>query len=181
MNKLCGCLLALALLLSACGGPAAGPSEPAGPALQEPTAQPAEKQTEADAPSGTAGEENPPPPPEEEEIPADPEIKPAEESVPGAITEQAAVYGTDFDSTWGDLLAAAGGRLPWDTLSPEQRALVHYPRFDVALVYWTEGGKSYHAVDWCYTLSNSPALCSGTLEQAQSAGKTDPCSKCVGD
>ena len=83
------------------------------------------------------------------------------------------------EKVWGDLEQHEGGRV-WDTLTAEQRALVHYPRFDTSKVFWTPNGSSYHAVDWCYTLSRAKMIRQGTLEEASKAGKTDPCSKCVG-
>ena len=47
-------------------------------------------------------------------------------------------------------------------------------------VYWTPNGKSYHSTKDCVALLNSTQIISGTLKQAIAAGKTDPCSKCVG-
>lgn len=89
------------------------------------------------------------------------------------------VYGYDFDSTWGDLIANEG-RMVWDTLTREQQAMVHYPKLDMYKVYWAPKGKSYHAVDWCYTLSKSKDIQQGPLSEAIRNG-LDPCSKCVGE
>lgn len=88
---------------------------------------------------------------------------------------------TKRDETWGELKANNGGELVYDTLSDSEQASVDYPPFDKNKVYWTPNGKSYHAVDWCYTLENSKTILSGTLEEAKNAGKNDPCSKCVGE
>jgi len=84
------------------------------------------------------------------------------------------------EEVWGELEQHEGERV-WNTLTSEQRALVHYPRFESGKVYWTPNGFSYHSIDWCYTLSRSDTIRIGTLEEARKAGKTDPCSKCVGD
>ena len=89
-------------------------------------------------------------------------------------------YPGTYEEVWGDLERHEGGRV-WGTLTIEQQSLVHYPKFDKNLVYWTPDGDSYHSIDWCYTLEDSAVIISGTLEEAIAAGKTDPCSKCVGD
>jgi len=80
---------------------------------------------------------------------------------------------------WGDLVESEGGYV-WDTLTPEQQNMVNYPKLNKDKVYWTTNGKSYHSVDYCYTLSRSKVIHNGTLEKAMSLGKYDPCSKCVG-
>lgn len=49
-----------------------------------------------------------------------------------------------------------------------------------AVVYWTPNGKSYHASKSCRTLSRSKTICSGSLEEAFAAGKSDPCDWCYG-
>lgn len=84
------------------------------------------------------------------------------------------------EEVWGDLEAAEGER-EWDTLSEEQQELVDYPEFDEDSVYWTPNGKSYHSIEWCYTLERSDEIINGTLDEAFDEGKDDPCSKCVGD
>lgn len=90
------------------------------------------------------------------------------------------IYGTDFESTWGDLTDSNGGELVWDTLTPYQQSLVNYPEFDSNNVYWTPKGSNYHAVDWCYTLSRSSSILNGSLNEALNLGY-GPCSKCVGE
>ena len=80
---------------------------------------------------------------------------------------------------WGDLVKSEGGYV-YNTLTSEQQSLVNYPKLNKDKVYWTPNGKSYHAVDYCYTLSRSKIILNGTLERAMSLGKYDPCSKCVG-
>lgn len=83
------------------------------------------------------------------------------------------------EEAWGDL-EASEGEVTWNTLTEEQQEDVNYPEFDENSVYWTPNGGSYHAVDWCYTLSRSKTIINGTLDEACDNGKTDPCSKCVG-
>ena len=48
-------------------------------------------------------------------------------------------------------------------------------------VYWTPGGRSYHSTPDCVALLHSTEILNGTLNEAFTAGKQDPCSKCVGD
>lgn len=83
--------------------------------------------------------------------------------------------------TWGALKESNSGELKYDTLSEDEQKLVNYPILNEEEVFWTPNGKSYHSVDWCYTLENSKTILSGTLDEAIKAGKSDPCSKCVGD
>lgn len=89
-------------------------------------------------------------------------------------------YGTDFESTWGNLIAANGGELVYDTLTPEQQALVNYPYLDKESVYFVPTGSNYHSVDWCYTLENSKEIINCTLQDALNK-RLNPCSKCVGE
>ncbi len=48
-----------------------------------------------------------------------------------------------------------------------------------AVVYWTPNGKSYHNSHDCVTLKRSKTVNQGSLNDALSAGKTDPCNVCV--
>ena len=48
-----------------------------------------------------------------------------------------------------------------------------------AVVYWTPNGKSYHNSHDCVTLKRSKTINQGSLNDALSAGKTDPCNVCV--
>ena len=89
------------------------------------------------------------------------------------------IYGYDYESTWGDLVASEGGPV-WESLTREQQAKVHYPRLDTNRVYWTKTGTAYHAVTWCYTLSRAKAILNGPLAEALGKG-LGPCSKCVGE
>lgn len=86
--------------------------------------------------------------------------------------------GTDFYSTWENLLDDNGGELVWSTLTDIQRELVKYPYFDSEKVYFVPGGYAFHSVDWCYTLSNSDTIYYCTCDTAYDFG-LDPCSKCV--
>ena len=47
------------------------------------------------------------------------------------------------------------------------------------IYYWTPGGKSHHATEDCSTLKRSKVILSGTLDEAFSAGKDDPCDVCM--
>lgn len=87
-------------------------------------------------------------------------------------------YGTDFDSTWGALLEFNGGKLPYDTLTNEQRSYINFPKLDSSKVYYVPKGKSYHSVDWCYTLARSKTIYYQSLTDSISQG-LEPCSKCV--
>lgn len=48
-----------------------------------------------------------------------------------------------------------------------------------AVVYWTPNGKSYHNSRDCVTLKRSKTIHQGSLNDALSAGKEDPCNVCV--
>lgn len=89
-------------------------------------------------------------------------------------------YGTDYESTWGDLIESNGGEPVWGTLTPEQQELVNYPYLDKECVYYVPDGEAYHSVDWCYTLERSKNILSTDYDDAVSSG-LGPCSKCVGD
>ena len=97
-----------------------------------------------------------------------------------SISASYRTYGTDFESTWGDLIDANGGELVYDTLTPEQQALVNYPYFNKENVYFVPNGSNYHSVDWCYTLEKSREIINCTLQDALNK-KLDPCSKCIGE
>ena len=90
----------------------------------------------------------------------------------------AETYGTDYDSTWGDLNEANGGETVWGTLTAEQQELVNFPYLDKANVYYVPEGDAYHSVDWCYTLERSETVLSCTYSEAVS-DNLSPCSKCV--
>jgi hypothetical protein len=45
--------------------------------------------------------------------------------------------------------------------------------------YWTPSGKSYHFSSNCTTLKRSSNILSGTLKEAISEGKKDPCNLCA--
>ena len=50
---------------------------------------------------------------------------------------------------------------------------------DNRLVYYTDGGKSYHFDKDCSTLSRSKNILQGKLSDVIKLGKSDPCDKCV--
>lgn len=45
-------------------------------------------------------------------------------------------------------------------------------------VYWTEGGSVWHVSKECSSLKNSKNIISGSVEEAQNAGKERVCSRC---
>lgn len=95
-------------------------------------------------------------------------------------SQETKIFGTDFDSTWGDMISANGGDLVWGTLTPEQQALVNYPYLNPDEVFFVADGDNYHSVEWCYTLQNSEDVFGCKLSLATGVG-LDPCSKCVGE
>ena len=46
------------------------------------------------------------------------------------------------------------------------------------IVYWVPNGKSYHASEYCRTLSRSKTIISGTIDEAIASGHGDPCDVC---
>lgn len=49
----------------------------------------------------------------------------------------------------------------------------------MSVVYWTPNGKSYHSSRDCSTLKRSKTINEGSLNDAISLGKSDPCNVCV--
>ena len=47
-----------------------------------------------------------------------------------------------------------------------------------ATVYWTPGGEKYHSTQDCPSLARSRTILSGSLSDAQAAGKLEPCKNC---
>lgn len=47
-----------------------------------------------------------------------------------------------------------------------------------SVVYWTEGGSVWHVSKECSSLKNSKNIISGSVEEAQNAGKERVCSRC---
>ena len=45
-------------------------------------------------------------------------------------------------------------------------------------VYWVPNGKVWHTTESCSTLARSSTILSGTIDEAQDAGKTRVCEKC---
>lgn len=45
-------------------------------------------------------------------------------------------------------------------------------------VYWTPGGEKYHSTQDCPSLARSSTILSGSLSDAQAAGKSEPCKNC---
>jgi hypothetical protein len=63
-------------------------------------------------------------------------------------------------------------------VAPTVTTPVEQPTNNTQTYYWTPSGKSYHTTKACNTLSRSKTILSGTLEEAITAGKSDPCNKC---
>lgn len=81
------------------------------------------------------------------------------------------------EKTWGELYRVH--RHVYGTLTPEQEKLVNYPAMDASEVFFAPNSKSFHAVDWCYTIEASAEIGFCSLAEAKSR-KLKPCSKCVG-
>lgn len=45
-------------------------------------------------------------------------------------------------------------------------------------VYWTPGGEKYHSTQDCPSLARSNTILSGSISEAQAAGKSEPCKNC---
>lgn len=45
-------------------------------------------------------------------------------------------------------------------------------------VYWTPGGEKYHSTQDCPSLARSNTILSGSISEAQAAGKSGPCKNC---
>ena len=45
-------------------------------------------------------------------------------------------------------------------------------------VYWTPGGEKYHSTQDCPSLARSNTILSGSIREAQAAGKSEPCKNC---
>lgn len=89
-------------------------------------------------------------------------------------------YLDTYDAIWGDLTMATGD-IVFDTLTPEQRALVHFPpRRSNNMVFYIENGTRFHAFPACYTLLASEFPSIIDQEKAIEMG-LGPCSKCVAD
>lgn len=80
-----------------------------------------------------------------------------------------------YMQTWGRLIASERGFV-WSEITPEQTALIRYPICSEA-VFKTPNGKSYHSVNWCYTLIRSKTIDSVAIQEAMM--RLEPCSKCV--
>lgn len=46
------------------------------------------------------------------------------------------------------------------------------------MVFWLQNGSVYHVRSTCHHISEKPNVMSGTVEQAQAAGKSRACSSC---
>ena len=48
----------------------------------------------------------------------------------------------------------------------------------IGAVYWTPGGEKYHSTQDCPSLARSNTILSGSISEAQAAGKSEPCKNC---
>lgn len=90
--------------------------------------------------------------------------------------EYIAVYYAPY---WGEFTKVYGD-ICFGTIPDDLRHLIHYPPFDSSRVFVVEGGRSYHAKPYCYTLLRTKEgnIRSITLQAAVNSGYS-PCSKCV--
>ena len=49
------------------------------------------------------------------------------------------------------------------------------------IVFWLDGGQVYHTSEACYHIAEKSDVRSGTIAEAQAAGKTRACSACAAD
>ena len=80
------------------------------------------------------------------------------------------------DHAWGSLFKSHGSI--YEHLTPEQQALVNYPPLDKNCVFYARYSKSYHSVEWCYTLKKSEDIDCISFDDAIKK-QLKPCSKCV--
>lgn len=81
---------------------------------------------------------------------------------------------------FADKLASAPGPVPTSvpTPTPSPRP-TPTPKPDIdATVYWVPNGSVYHSTSNCASLHNSSTIYSGTVADAQNAGKANPCKVC---
>ena len=82
-----------------------------------------------------------------------------------------------YDSVWGDLQKKHGDGIIFDTLTPEQRRLVHFPPLTDRIYLSSFDAKVYHSTPMCYTLLKSEPV----FTYVEEINLYEPCSKCVGD
>lgn len=85
----------------------------------------------------------------------------------------------DYAPYWGEFTKVYGD-ICFGTIPDDLRHLIHYPPFDPSRVFVVEGGRSYHAKPYCYTLLRTSweDIVLTTLHDVDNAGYT-PCSKCI--
>ncbi len=94
------------------------------------------------------------------------------------IADEDLEYGIDTRTTWGDLKLWNGGELPTGKLTPIQKSMVLYPKFDREDLYYDEMDNIYHSVRWCYMLDDVTDLEYCNLQYAIDHG-FQPCDKCI--
>lgn len=87
-------------------------------------------------------------------------------------------YAYFYHTHWGELQEQRGDGIPFNTLTPQEMALVNYPPIGDFIYVVKPTSDTYHSTEDCYTL-----LRSGDLITLRSWYRTqyEPCSKCVGE
>ena len=115
----------------------------------------------------------------------DVETKEAETAQPVPQAEEAAVS----ESASSEAAVEPSGSVPASTaaapvpaeadavqIAPEASEQSAEPQSGA--VYWTPGGEKYHSTQDCPSLARSNTILSGSISEAQAAGKSEPCKNC---
>lgn len=115
----------------------------------------------------------------------DAETEEAETAQPAPQAEEAAVS----ESASSEAAVEPSGSLPASTaaapvpaeadavqIAPEASEQSAEPQSGA--VYWTPGGEKYHSTQDCPSLARSNTILSGSISEAQAAGKSEPCKNC---
>lgn len=74
--------------------------------------------------------------------------------------------------------SAADAATPADAVQSVPEAAEQSADHQGSTVYWTPGGEKYHSTQDCPSLARSNTILSGSISEAQAAGKTEPCKNC---
>lgn len=101
--------------------------------------------------------------------------QPEEAATPEPVSSEAAVEpsGSLPASTAAAPVPAEAGTVQ---IAPE--ALKQSAEPQSGAVYWTPGGEKYHSTQDCPSLARSNTILSGSISEAQAAGKSEPCKNC---
>lgn len=115
----------------------------------------------------------------------DAETEEAETAQPAPQAEEAAVS----ESASSEAAVEPSGSVPASTaaapvpaeadamqIAPEASEQSAEPQSGA--VYWTPGGEKYHSTQDCPSLARSNTILSGSISEAQAAGKSEPCKNC---